>query len=198
MLWDYQASMGLMDAMPRRRAYSDSQTRRPQLVFNKQVSLPQGDQPPLIKDKGDAAAVSPASSGYGSDLLVQGDPKTPNRPIPGARATSPFHGLVVGSPLGQGPLNGSHVTNYSCITGSSPPPQTPEPRDDWTPMRRPRLSSLSEAPTVSSIPENLPMPPDPLPRPAYRVNHLLNQAHMSLIDEDEITKTHRRHPGVTQ
>ncbi|KAK8379637.1 hypothetical protein O3P69_019538 [Scylla paramamosain] len=95
----------------------------------------------------------------------------PRGPAPCGRPGEPlkgslFAGVVVGSPLGCGPLNGTPLplAGVGPPLGSSPPGPTTPP-EYIGPMRRPRLPSASEAPTVAPIPENLPLPDTP-PRPA--------------------------------
>lgn len=160
--------------MPRRRAYSESMPRRPRPQRHASVS------PSRVPGKD--GLVSPTSSGYGSTSLLCSGSKPINVENPGAEApagsprelqlniansggSGQFAGVVVGSPLGSGPLNGSALPllGLSSSLGSSPPITS---NDYLAPMRRPRLSSTSEAPTVASIPENLPLP-DPPPRPTF-------------------------------
>lgn len=177
MLWDYQAALGVVEAMPRRRAYSESMPRRPRPQRHTSVSP--------SRRSGKDVLVSPTSSGYGSASLLcpghlaakpvsaegsaadtpTGSPRELQLNIPNSGGSGQFLGVVVGSPLGSGPLNGSALPllGLSSSLSSSPPVSS---SDYLAPMRRPRLSSTSEAPTVASIPENLPLP-DPPPRPNF-------------------------------
>lgn len=177
MLWDYQAALGVVEAMPRRRAYSESMPRRPRPQRHTSVSP--------SRRPGKDVLVSPTSSGYGSASLLcsghlaakpvsaegsaadtpTGSPRELQLNIPNSGGSGQFLGVVVGSPLGSGPLNGSALPllGLSSSLSSSPPVSS---SDYLAPMRRPRLSSTSEAPTVASIPENLPLP-DPPPRPNF-------------------------------
>ena len=140
MLWTDQALVEVGGPVPRRRAYSDVQRRPPRLCRQRSVSPP------------GAKACPSARSASGDGL---------------ARSGSMFAGVVVGSPLGCGPLNGTALPlgGVGPPLGSSPPGPTTPTGDYVGPMRRPRLPSASEAPTVAPIPENLPLPDTP-PRPA--------------------------------
>lgn len=151
MVWDYQPPLD-KETMYRRRAYSDVQPRPPRFRRNGTVSPPQFDLKstpttpciPFGRPGGDAAGG-----------------------IPVPRSSNPYAGMVVGSPLGSGPLNGSALPLLALAPsmGSSPPSNITS--DYMSPVRRPRLSSASEAPTVAPIPENLPLPDTPPRHPFH-------------------------------
>ena len=157
-------TMNDLGPVSRRRAMSDSRhMMRPRfkLIPRRSVSPPHlkvGKDIPQTQG-GPPRIPSLVSSDYGSSNALDGSAPTqiPNRSAP--------INIYVGSPLGSGPLNGNPLgglANYphegSPVSSASPPTY------DITPMRRPRLSSLSEAPSVAPIPENLPLENTP-PRP---------------------------------
>ncbi|KAK4298446.1 hypothetical protein Pmani_029207 [Petrolisthes manimaculis] len=131
---------------PRRRAYTA-------------ITLP---RPPRLRRQRSASPPRHACTlSRGEDVILP-------------RVSSLFAGVVVGSPLGSGPLNGSSIPLMglppTSLSGSSPPlppsslgssPPTNHSLDYFGPIRRPRLPSASEAPTVAPIPENLPLPDTP-------------------------------------
>ncbi|XP_076054710.1 SNF4/AMP-activated protein kinase gamma subunit isoform X7 [Oratosquilla oratoria] len=201
MMWDYQLSLAsLPEGLPKRRdrAFSDSTPgRRPRLPFRK-FSLakdPNLKAKETNEEEGVPPSTSPASSGYGSAATLGSSslvppPSTPisvNSSTSGSTtlASSPHRwteGMVVGSPLGSGPLNGNPLHSLSLAMpsvssasdggagfsygSSSPPVSSGSDLMNLGPMRRPRLSSLSEAPSVAPIPENLPLINTP-PRPPF-------------------------------
>lgn len=161
---------------PRRRAYTAITLPRPPRLRRQRSASPPRHACTITIPRGGGA-------GGGDDDF----------PLP--RVSSLFAGVVVGSPLGSGPLNGSSIPLMglppTSLSGSSPPvsslppplpactslssssssclgtsPPTPQhssssPLDYFGPIRRPRLPSASEAPTVAPIPENLPLPDTP-------------------------------------
>lgn len=199
-MWELQLSMsGVTDLVPvsRRRAYSDPRQK-------KSIKLPlrkRTGSPPHLRIK-DSLCVprppgSPTSSGYGScttlpegvqcqffnaPLYTRGDtsygdtsPRSPRSP----HSSNIFAGIVVGSPLGSGPLNGTPLNNsgLSPVSETSVLSSSPSSGDsclsqiDLHPLRRARLSSLSEVPSVAPIPENHALMDTP-PRPRLRQEDL--------------------------
>ncbi|KAF2367362.1 hypothetical protein FHG87_001877 [Trinorchestia longiramus] len=88
-----------------------------------------------------------------------------NLAAPDSPSLSRYAGMVVGSPLGLGPLNGQHLTaldhSPACSTDNISATGSPTLMSDLLPMVRPRLPSVSETPSVAPIPENLPLPDTP-------------------------------------
>lgn len=159
---------------PRRRAYTA-------------ITVP---RPPRIRRQRSA---SPPRHACTATTITT--PRGGEEEFPLPRVSSLFAGVVVGSPLGSGPLNGSSIplmglpptslsgsgtspplsslpppplppasssSSSSCLGSSPPTPQhSTSPLDYFSPIRRPRLPSASEAPTVAPIPENLPLPDTP-------------------------------------
>ncbi|XP_042238251.1 uncharacterized protein LOC121876850 isoform X5 [Homarus americanus] len=153
MLESTQGGDDLMVPVPRRRAYSEVHPRPPR--FRRQRSA----SPPRLHIASSGQPIPRHSVSFftkpgGGDMLGG---------CPTSRSNSIFAGMVVGSPLGSGPLNGTSLPllGMSPTLSGSPPTHT---CDYMSPIRRPRLPSASEAPTVAPIPENLPLPDTP-PRP---------------------------------
>lgn len=107
---------------PRRRAYSDSTKSRP--MFRRLASPPPiycplspFNQTPLETIEAKVPLCSSPKDYYLHSLEVGSPPTKASSPIsvasssptPGSPSLSRYAGMVVGSPLGLGPLNGQHL-----------------------------------------------------------------------------------------
>ena len=144
---EQDSELSLVEATPRRRAYSETRPRP--VRINRHRSVSPGRAP---NDK------LPFGSPFGSTTGILPIIKTSTE-----GGGSPYAGLIVGSPLGSGPLNGCALPLIGISALGSSPPSPSISTDLLCPIRRPRLSSTSEVPTVAPIPENLPLPDNPQP-----------------------------------
>ncbi|KAK7075790.1 hypothetical protein SK128_016998 [Halocaridina rubra] len=140
----------LVEEPPRRRAYSETRPRPIRVPRHRSVS----------PGRNAADRLHPFSGPLGP-LTMGTLPVIKTSGVEVGSSSSPFAGIVVGSPLGSGPLNGCALPLIGISSLGSSPPSPSLSTDLLCPMRRPRLSSTSEAPTVAPIPENLPLPDTP-------------------------------------